>query len=126
MKLVAVQQDEIDDVLAAATRGSVSYPILKTFLESNMYMAQLDKSDMTQDYQSLLSSIGGYVRRHRIPVKMFARNGEVYFVRLDIDKHGNQIPDWDKDKKVAGAESKPIENVAKDMMRQQLLKQQGK
>jgi hypothetical protein len=123
MKFVAIEPDEIDELASGARHGSVSYPILKEFVDSGMYMAKLDKSEFPQDYSSLSSSVGGYIRRHHLPIKMFARNNDVYFQRLDIDKHGNPIPDWDKEQRIA---AQPVVDLRADMVRQQLLQQAKK
>lgn len=94
MKFVEVDPDEIDNTVATH-RGRVSYPLLKQFLESGLFIAKLDRTGMQQSYQSLYSSVSGYIRRHNLPIKMFSRAGDVYFMRIDIDKHGNKIPGWE-------------------------------
>ena len=75
-------------------RGRVSYPLTKSFLESGMYMAQLDRTGIQQSLQSLQSCLFSYIRNHELPIKMFTRSGQIYFLRLDIDEEGNTIKDW--------------------------------
>jgi hypothetical protein len=79
-------------------RGRVSYPIIKSFLETGMVLAKLDRTGMQQSFQSLYSCLNSYARNHEIPVKIFSRSGELYLMRLDfeVDKDGNKIPveDW--------------------------------
>lgn len=67
-------------------RGRVSYPILKSFLETGMPLAQLDRTGIQQSLQSLSSSLGAYIRNHGLPLKLFMRRGEIYLARLDIDE----------------------------------------
>jgi hypothetical protein len=75
-------------------RGRVSYPILKSFLETGFFMAQLDRHGMQQSYQALYSSLTAYIRNHVLPIKLFSRGGQIILMRLDVDKDGNEIPDW--------------------------------
>jgi hypothetical protein len=70
-------------------RGRVSYPILKSFLETGITVAKLDRTGMQQSLQSLNSSLGAYVRSHKLPIKLFTRGGEIYLMRLDTDDEGN-------------------------------------
>lgn len=69
-------------------RGRVSYPILKSFLETGMSVAKLDRTGMQQSLQSLNSSLGAYIRNHELPVKLFTRGGEIYLMRLDTGEDG--------------------------------------
>lgn len=80
--------------LRAPHRGRVSYPILKGFLETDMFLATLDRTGMQQSTQSLYSSLGAYIRSHDMPIRLFQRQGDMYLMRLDIDENGNEIPDW--------------------------------
>ena len=93
MKFIQVDPDEIDNT-TSTHRGRVSYPLLKSFLESGMYLAKLDRTGIQQSYQALFASISGYVKRHELPIKMFSRGGECYFMRLDVDKDGKKIENW--------------------------------
>lgn len=81
-------------------RGRVSYPILKGFLETGMFVAELDRTGMQQTLQSLYSSLNAYIRNHKMPIKMFSRKGEIYLMRLDIDENGDPIEDWERKKDV--------------------------
>jgi len=94
-----VKFDQVDprDIpnLREGRRGRVSYPILKGFLETNFFLAQLDRTGVQQSMQSLNSSLTAYIRSHNLPVKLFQRRGELYLMRLDIDEEGVAIEDWD-------------------------------
>lgn len=78
--------------LREGRRGRVSYPILKSFLETNMPIAQLDRTGMSQGLQSLNMCLGQYIRNHDLPIEMFTRRGEIYLARTDVDEEGNIIP----------------------------------
>lgn len=93
MKFIQVDPNEIDN-LRQSRRGRVSYPILKSFLETNFYIAEMDLTGVQQSKQALTSSLTAYIRNHGLPIKMFHRGGKIYLARLDIDEKGNAIPDW--------------------------------
>jgi hypothetical protein len=73
-------------------RGRVSYPILKTFLETGKVVAQLDRTGIQQSFQSLYSSVSAYIRNHELPINLFSREGEIYLARTDLDENGNVKP----------------------------------
>jgi hypothetical protein len=72
-------------------RGRVSYPILKSFLETDKYVVQLDRTGMQQSFQALYSCLNSYIRNHELPIRIFSRSGEIYLMRTDVDKDGNTI-----------------------------------
>lgn len=94
VKFIEVDPNEIEDV-AYRRRGRVSYPILKGFLETGMYVAKLDLTGVQQSKQGLSSSLNSYIRSHRLPIKLFMRQGAFYLMRLDIDAAGNRVEDWE-------------------------------
>lgn len=87
MKLVPVDPDDIPNI-REGHRGRVSYPILKTFLESGQVLVLLDRTGIQQSLQSLSSSLNAYIRNHDLPVKMFTRKGQIYLMRLDTSEDG--------------------------------------
>ena len=91
VKFVPVDPDEIPN-FRESHRGRVSYPILKSFLETGITVAKLDRTGIQQSLQSLNSSLGAYIRNHELPVKIFNRMGEIYLMRLDTDETGNAQP----------------------------------
>ena len=93
VKFIEVDPNEIDNI-RRSRRGRVSYPILKGFLETGMYIAELDTMGMQQSKQSLSSSLTAYIRNHDMPIKLFQRAGKMYLMRLDLDEDGNEIVDW--------------------------------
>ena len=108
MKFVEVDPHEVPN-FRENHRGRVSYPILKTFLESNMVLAKMDRTGVQQSFQSLYSALTAYIRSHNLPVKIFSRGGEIYLARLDLDADGNKIEDWDKPKVTEQAQ--PITSI---------------
>jgi hypothetical protein len=93
VKFIPVEPDEIDN-LRDGRRGRVSYPILKSFLETGLPLAKLDRTGIQQSLMSLTSSLNAYVRNHELPIKIFQRRGELYLMRLDLDPNGEPRP-WD-------------------------------
>lgn len=93
VKFTQIDATEIDN-MRTGRRGRVSYPILKGFLETGFFLAQLDRTGLQQSMQSLSSSLNAYIKSHEMPIKMFQRTGELYLMRLDIDENGAEIPNW--------------------------------
>ena len=93
MRFVKVDPREASDLLAreAVHRGRVSYPLLKSFIESGMFLARLDREGIGQKSYVLTASLRAYAKSHNLPVEVFTRQGEVYFKRLDIDEEGNPV-----------------------------------
>ena len=104
VKFNEISPEEIDN-MRRGRRGRVSYPILKGFLETGFFLAQLDRTGLQQSMQSLSSSLGAYVRSHDLPIKLFQRQGELFMMRLDVDENGEEIPDWQD---VAELDSAPV------------------
>lgn len=93
VKFIDVDPEEIKNV-KPGHRGRVSYPILKSFLETGKFVVMLDRTGMQQSFQGLYSSLSSYIRNHELPVKIFTRQRQIYLMRLDIDEEGNEIPNW--------------------------------
>lgn len=110
MKFKEVPLDEIPN-MKESHRGRVSYPILKSFLETGYVCASLDRTGMQQSLQSLTSSLGAYIRNHELPIKMFMRKGEIYLMRLDLNVDGTENPNWKEDVKKALEEREDIRDI---------------
>jgi hypothetical protein len=93
VKFIEIDPNEVSDAIRSH-RGRVSYPILKGFLETGFFVVMLDRTGMQQSLQALQSSLRAYTLNHKMPIKVFTRKGEVYLMRLDIDKDGNEIENW--------------------------------
>lgn len=89
VKFLEVDPEDVPN-FRESHRGRVSYPILKSFLETGMVLAQLDRTGIQQSLQSLNSSLGAYIRSHGLPIKLFTRRGEIYLARTDIDEATGQ------------------------------------
>jgi len=78
----------------ARNRGRVSWPILKTFLETGKFLARLDRKELGargKDVQKLESLLKSYVKNHGLKVNVIKLKGEIYLQRTDIDKDGNKV-----------------------------------
>lgn len=107
------------DTQREGRRGRVSYPLLKSFLERNIKMAELDLTGLNKNPAYLRSVLTTYIRSHTLPIKLFQAGGKMYLMRLDIDNQGSKI-DWKPDAEEAteGAgglmrdmEPKPIDDT---------------
>lgn len=93
MKFIDVNPEDVPNI-REAHRGRVSYPILKSFMETNKVLVKLDRTGVQQTLQSLTSSLGAYIRNHELPIKMFMRGGEIYLLRLDRNDDGTVKEDY--------------------------------
>ena len=84
VKFLPVEPDEVPN-LREGHRGRVSYPIIKSFLETGYEIAKLDRTGMQQSAQSLMACLRYYINAHNMPIKMFQRAGEIYLARTDLD-----------------------------------------
>lgn len=82
-----------------AMKGTVSYPILKGFIETNMYMAKITPAELAKEYKrdpsGLAMTLRGYAKKHRMPVAVVVRNNVLYLKRLDMEKGGKKIENWE-------------------------------
>ena len=93
MQFNQVDAEDIPNI-RQGRRGRVSYPIIKGFLETGYFLAELDLTGVQQSQTALRSSITAYISSHDIPIKVFSRSGKMYMMRLDIDENGEPIEDW--------------------------------
>lgn len=93
VKFVDVDPNEIQ-MISERRRGRVSYPILKSFLETGKYAVMLDRTGMSQSLMNLTTSLNTYIKNHDLPVKVLQRRSQIYLLRLDLDEEGNKISDW--------------------------------
>ena len=103
MQFISVDPKDIPNI-RDSHRGRVSYPILKSFLETNMSLAQLDRTGLQQSLMGLNSCLNSYIKSHDLPIKIFNRKGEIYLCRTDIDDDGNIIV-----KEEATSEARPLD-----------------
>jgi hypothetical protein len=85
---------------SAGHRGRVSYPLLKSYMESNLPVAKLKMDGIQQSLVALRSSLTAYIKSHDLPVYVFQRDGDLYLARYDmeVDEEGtvHLIEDWKK------------------------------
>jgi hypothetical protein len=90
VKFVEVSPDDIPN-FRESHRGRVSYPILKSFLETGKPLVMLDRTGMQQGIQSLNSCLNAYIRGHALPIKLFNRGGQIYLARTDVDEETGKV-----------------------------------
>lgn len=116
MKFEPVSPDEMPRH-RQGRRGRVSYPILKTYLETGLPVAKMDRTGIQQSLMSLTSCLNSYVKNHNLPVKIFQRNGDLYLARtdIDVDDDGNVIGNVETDiEKLEGSASQNTSSQAWD------------
>jgi len=114
-----VQFKEVDEKEIVATerkmQGTVSYPLLKAFMETGMYMAKIPQEEFAKEYKrdpsNLAMTLRQYAKKHKMPVTVVVRNNVIYFKRLDIDKDKKSVKDWEEK---AYGPSQPKESVGED------------
>ena len=77
-------------------RGRISYPLLKSFMEANIKCAKIDMTGLQKNQQYLRSVLSAYVKSHNLPITLFAAQGDLHMMRLDLDNQNNKIPDWEE------------------------------
>lgn len=112
VKLIPVDPKEISTE-RLGRRGRVSYPILKQFLELKTKLVKIDLTGLDKEPTYLRSVLTAYVKSHKLPVKIFSADGEMYLMRLDLDNDGEEIKDWEEIQTTEGAaghmrDTKPV------------------
>lgn len=108
VKFVEVDPSEINTE-RLGRRGRVSYPLLKGFLEADIKMAKLDLTGLVKNPNYLRSVLYSYIRSHKLPVKIFSAQGEMYLMRLDMDASGVVDPNWKPQEDEASEGSKALQ-----------------
>jgi hypothetical protein len=93
---------------SAGHRGRVSYPLLKSYMESGIPVARVNTDGMQQSMVALRSSLTAYIKSHDLPVYVFQRDGDLYLARLDmeVDEEGtvHKVEDWRTPKSSRGTD----------------------
>lgn len=89
-------------------RGRVSYPLLKSFLESGIRCAKLDTTGLDKNINYLRSVLYSYIRSHGLPIKLFSADGDLHLLRLNMNAAGEIDPNWKPDT----SEERPTEGAA--------------
>jgi len=97
VKFREVKPEEVEQVEGRA-RGRHSGPILRAFMESNLYMAMLDRKGdpllKDRPLMAIYSGLNQAIQKHKLPISMRRINGEIYLKRIDRKADGTPIPDW--------------------------------
>ncbi len=116
VNLVKVDPTLVGTAARHSRRGRVSYPIIKQFLEMEYPVVKLDPSSIDKNPAYLRAVLAAYVKSHDLPVKIFAYEGDLHLLRLDMDDDGKVDPDWTPEKEVAtegaGGHERDLEPVA--------------
>lgn len=94
VKFKEVDPNEIKNV-RSGRRGRVSYPIIKGFMETGIYVAEVDLTEVGRDASYMNTLLKSYVKNNNLPVKPLTRSGRLYLMRLDIDEDGEKVEDWE-------------------------------
>lgn len=93
VKFVDIDPADIDTT-RNVRRGRVSYPIIKGFMERNSKVSMLDLTGLNKNPTYLRSVLGSYIKTHNLPIRVFAADGKLHLMRLDLDNDGNKVP-WE-------------------------------
>ena len=93
VKFVDINPADIDTT-RSGRRGRVSYPIVKAFMERQTKVSKLDLTGLHKNPTYLRSVLTAYCKSHDMPIKLFAANGELHMMRLDLDNDNQPIPGW--------------------------------
>lgn len=96
VKFVEVNPAEID-TSRSGRRGTVSYPIIKGFMELNKKVVKLDLSDTSRPQQYLRAVLQSYIKSHNLPIKLFAAGGDLHLMRLDLNNDGTPNENYKPD-----------------------------
>ena len=80
------------DTTRNSRRGRISYPILKAFMERQSKVSKLDLTGLNKNPTYLRSVLQAYIKSHDMPIRIFAANGDIHLMRLDLDNDNNPIP----------------------------------
>jgi hypothetical protein len=96
MPVVTFHERTVEDLEGQreGSRGRVSYPIVKGFMETGYRIAEVDLGEIKRKPFQLQQLLKSYIDTHDMPIKVAIRKNRLFMIRLDIDDAGNPIPDW--------------------------------
>ena len=109
--LIPVTLEEIAAIEREPRRGRMSYPICKGFLESGLRIAILKKEDLPKPATHMKAVLDFYVRSHKLPIKLIASEGNLYFARLDLNADGTDN-EWEPEEPLSPAQDLTPEMIA--------------
>lgn len=83
-KLIEMSLEDIPN-FSAGTRGRMSYPIVKAFMESNAQASMVDPDyikELGTSRNSLQQSLKSYCRNHELPIHVITRGGNIFLIRI--------------------------------------------
>jgi hypothetical protein len=90
-----IKKDPADlNVNRLGRRGRVSYPLLKSFMEANIKLAEVDLEGLDRNPTYLRSVLAAYINSHRLPIRLFSAEGKLHMMRLDLDNDGHPDPNY--------------------------------
>jgi hypothetical protein len=75
-------------------RGRVYFPMCKAFLETGFPVAKVERAGVKQTMNQIYNGCRAHARKHKLPIKLFTRGGEVYMIRLDLNADGSPNANW--------------------------------
>lgn len=94
MKFLQVDPDAVEAQGVIASRGGVIGPIIKAFLDTGFFMAEVDCSEIGRKASSVSASVAAYSKGHILPIRPVLRMPKLYLQRRDVEKDGTPIPNW--------------------------------
>ena len=86
IQFIEIDEEEAEEVRSAAGRGrkSTSIVFLRTFMESGLKAAKLARTSIPPDQKvaPLAGALNAFAKKHKLPVLIKARGGEIYFFRV--------------------------------------------
>lgn len=83
---------DVDPKQVELPTGGVSAPIVKAFMQRQKKVCQIDLEELGKDISRVRPVLQTYIKSHELPIKVFARNGNLYLMRLDLDEKNKVIP----------------------------------
>jgi len=114
VKFLEVDPNAVETQAMTTSRGGVIGPLIQGFLKTGFFMCEIDASEIGRKPASVSASIAAYAVNHIVPVRPILRTPHLFLQRRDVDKDGNEIPDW-KDELLKnfqqGTKGKPLPQV---------------
>lgn len=94
MKFLQVDPNAVEAQGVISSRGGVIGPIVKGFLDTGFFMAEVDCTELGRKASSVSASVAAYTKNHILPVRPVLRMPKLYLQRRDVDKDGKAIENW--------------------------------
>lgn len=97
MKFLQVDPDSVEAQAVTSARGGIIGPIIEGFLKTGYFMVEIPADSLKEigrKAASVSASVAAYSKNHIRPVRPVLRQPKLFLQRRDIDKDGNEVPDW--------------------------------